>query len=137
MLEVERHITEYGVEEFIVGNYGRFDRLAANVVMQLKEQYPNIKLVRLLAYHPSERTVISMDGFDDTYYPTGLESVPRRLAIVKANRSTVDLADYLIAYVCHPASNARALLEYAQRPARKASIMITNLGEVNTADAPV
>ena len=26
---VERHITEYGVTEFVVGKYGRFDALAA------------------------------------------------------------------------------------------------------------
>ena len=27
--EVERHITEYGVTDFVVGRYGRFDTLAA------------------------------------------------------------------------------------------------------------
>ena len=26
---VERHITEYGVDDFVVGHYGRFDALAA------------------------------------------------------------------------------------------------------------
>ena len=30
--EVERHITEYGVTDFVVGHYGRFDTLAARAV---------------------------------------------------------------------------------------------------------
>ena len=29
---VERHITEYGVGEFVVGRYGGFDALAASAV---------------------------------------------------------------------------------------------------------
>lgn len=28
--EIERHVTEYGVTEFVVGHYGGFDRLAAS-----------------------------------------------------------------------------------------------------------
>ena len=28
---VERHIVDYGVTEFIVGNYGGFDRMAARL----------------------------------------------------------------------------------------------------------
>ena len=30
---VEQHIVEYGVTEFIVGNYGGFDHMAAKAVM--------------------------------------------------------------------------------------------------------
>ena len=33
--EVERHITEYGVTDFVVGRYGRFDALAAKCVKVL------------------------------------------------------------------------------------------------------
>lgn len=29
LAEVERHVTEYGVTDFFVGHYGRFDRMAA------------------------------------------------------------------------------------------------------------
>lgn len=31
---VEKHISEYGVTEFIVGHYGGFDRLAARLLLQ-------------------------------------------------------------------------------------------------------
>ena len=41
---VNRHITEYGVTEFIVGQYGAFDCMAARVVIHAKHLYPNITL---------------------------------------------------------------------------------------------
>lgn len=52
------------------------------------------------------------DGFDGTYYPPDMEQVPRRVAIVRANRYMIDHVDYLIAYAWHPASSARELVEY-------------------------
>ena len=112
---IEKHILEYGVTEFIVGNYGGFDHLAASAVIHAKQRYPQITLALLLPYHPAERPVEKPDGFDNTYYPEGMEKVPRKLAIVRANRYVVDHVDYLIAYAWHPASNARELVEYAQR----------------------
>ena len=54
-----------------------------------------------------------------------MEYVPRRLAIVRANRYMIDHVDFLIAYVWHPASNAQDLMEYAQ----KKGIPTTNLRE--------
>ena len=55
--------------------------------------------------HPEERPIPTPDGFDRTFYPPGMESVPRKVAIVRANRYVVDHVDYLIAYAWHPASN--------------------------------
>jgi len=127
---VEQHILEYGVTEFIVGQYGRFDRLAASAVKEAKRFYPEVKLTLLLPYHPAERPIPTLDGFDSTFYPPGMESVPRKIAIVRANRYVVDHVDYLIAYVWHPASNARALVEYAQERQQKNGIQITVLTQV-------
>ena len=124
---VERHVTEYGVTAFVVGNYGGFDRLAARAVAAAKKNYPELSLSLLIPYHPAERPVECPPGFDNTFYPTGMETVPRRLAIVRANRYMVDHVDYLIAYAWHPASNARKLLEYAQKRARRGLITVTAL----------
>ena len=121
---VEKHISEYGVTEFIVGGYGGFDHLAARTVISLKQQYPQITLSLLIPYHPAERPIETPPGFDNTYYPPGMEKVPRKLAIVRANRNMVNNVDYLIAYAWHPASNARDLLEYAE----KRGLQTTNLG---------
>lgn len=35
--EIERHITELGVTEFIVGHYGNFDRMAARALVAAKQ----------------------------------------------------------------------------------------------------
>ena len=124
---VERHIVEYGVTEFLVGHYGGFDRMAAKAVITAKEQHPEITLSMLIPYHPAERPVKLPAGFDNTFYPPGMEKVPRRLAIVRANRYMIDHVDYLIAYAWHPASNTWNLLEYARKRERKNLLVITLL----------
>ena len=80
----------------------------------------------LTPYHPFESSVEVPDGFDDTFYPDGMERVPRRAAIVSANQKVILQADYLIAYVKNTASNAHSLLDYAER---KGGIVITNLAD--------
>jgi len=127
--ELERavmtHIEEYGVTEFLVGRYGGFDRLAAKVVIAAKQRYPSIHLTMLLPYHPCECSVQIPKGFNDSWYPSEQEFVPRRAAIVRANQYAVDHSDYLIAYVWHAASNARNLLEYAEKRQKNHTIQIT------------
>ena len=74
----------------------------------------------------SGRPIETLPGFDGTFYPPGMESVPRRYAIVRANRYMIDHVDYLIAYAWHPASNAKELTAYALRK----GVVVTNLGEI-------
>ena len=124
---VEKHIKEYGVTEFIVGNYGGFDHMAAKAVIAAKEWHPNITLSMLIPYHPAERPIDPPQGFDNTFYPPGMEKVPRKLAIVRANRYMVDHVDYLIAYAWHPASNARDLVEHAKKREERDLISVTVL----------
>ena len=127
---VERHIAEYGVTEFIVGNYGAFDRMAARAVIRAKERYPGITLLMLLPYHPADHPTEAPPGFDSTYYPQGLERTPRRYAIIRANRYIVDHTDYLIAYAWQAGSNAKKLVEYANGRETKGLIMIENLASL-------
>ena len=124
---VEKHIKEYGVTEFIVGNYGGFDHMAAKAVIATKEWHPNITLSMLIPYHPAERPIDPPQGFDNTFYPPGMEKVPRKLAIVRANHYMVDHVDYLIAYAWHPASNARDLVEHAKKREERDLISVTVL----------
>ncbi len=127
---VEKHIVEYGVTEFVVGNHGAFDRLAARAVISLKARYSGITLLLLLSYHPAERPVETPLGFDGTFYPP-IETVSRRLAIVCANRYMADHADFLIAFVHYTASNSKNLLEYVQSGKRAQKLQITNLAKQN------
>ncbi len=134
---VERHIVEYNVTEFVVGRHGNFDSLAARAVIAAKKRHPDVRLVYLRPYHPAERKEKTPDGFDDSFYPPGMERVPKRAAIIRANQYMVEHSDYLIAYAWHPASNAMKLLEYARKRERKGLICVTTLdrtgvGELKT-----
>ena len=128
-LVIDRLIREEGVRYFYVGGYGCFDRLAAAAVRRMKQKYPDITLMLVLPYHPSERPTEAPEGFDGTYHPEGLERTPRRYSIVRANRIMVDSCDWLVCYVRHGASNSRKLLEYARRRAARGLIQIENIGE--------
>lgn len=124
---IEQHIVDFGVTEFLVGHYGNFDKLAAQAVIAAKEHHPEISLLLVLPYHPAERTIQTPTDFDSTYYPPGIENVPRRFAITRANQYLVDHTDYIIAFVTHPASNTERLLSYAERHARRSQLRITRL----------
>lgn len=126
---IERLITEEDVSYFYVGEYGGFDSIAGAAVKQAKKQHPTVVLKLVLPYHPAERPVEAPAGYDGTYYPYGLEKVPRQYAIVRANKIMVDTSDWLVAYVRHGASNSRNLLEYAQRREKKGYIRIINIAE--------
>ena len=48
---IERHITEYGVSEFVVGRYGNFDRLVIRALSQAKRAHPDITLMLMTPYY--------------------------------------------------------------------------------------
>lgn len=48
-------------------------------------------------YAAVEQSIPTPDGFDGTFYTPGMERVPRKIAIVRANRCIMDHVDYLIA----------------------------------------
>ena len=111
--EVERHVCRLGVTDFVVGQNGTFDRMAAEAVARVRERYPEVTLGVLIAYHPAESAArISVDC-DYTVYPPGMEYIPKRLAVVRANRYMIENSERLIAYAWKQGSDARKLLEYA------------------------
>lgn len=130
---VERHITEYGVTDFFVGHYGGFDGLAAGVVKTAKKRHPEVTLTLLLPYHPYTRPTPTPPGFDGTFYPPGMENVPRRFAIVRANRWMIDNSTHLIAGVWHTASNSWEQLKYAKLREKKGGITVTQITPENFA----
>ena len=122
---VEYHYRELGINQFIIGAYGNFDRMAAGAVKAVKQRHSDICLSLLLPYHPAERPVEIPPGFVSTLYPEGMESVPRKFAIVRANQYMVKNADTVICYVKH-FGNTRALLEQAQK---RSDLYVQNLAE--------
>ena len=125
---VVQAVTQDGVTDFVVGLYGNFDRMAAQAVRMAKKQYPFVTLTLLRPYHPAQRPVPLPAGFDDSLYPPGLERVPPRLAIVRANRYRLEKADVLLLYSCHP-GNTASFLELARRRAQTGALVVENLAE--------
>lgn len=111
---VEEHICFYGVTEFIVGRYGAFDRMAALAVAEAKKKHPEVILTLLMAYCTAVKKVEAPLYFDGSLYPEGMECVPKKLAILKANQYAARHSDYLIAYVGHSVGNTRKLLDFAR-----------------------
>ena len=123
---VERHITQCGVTEFIVGHYGRFDAMAASAVRASKQQHPEISLVLLLPYYPYPNDT---KGYDATFYPPGMEEIPKPFAISRANEYMIRTADYLICYDRGQIGKTRDFVELARQRERKGLIHIENLAE--------
>ena len=118
--EAGRRVAQFGVTEFLVGHYGNFDRLSAKAIRAAKRSYPPTLLSLLLPYHPCECSAEDRNEFDTLFYPDGMETVPRRYAVPTANRYAIQQADYLIAFVQHPASNSAKLVRYARSLEKRA-----------------
>ena len=100
-----------GVDHFLLGGYGQFDRLAAAVVRKQKERHPAIRSVLVLPYLDRKHDA---SLYDESIYPP-LETVPRRFAISRRNEYMIDAADCVIAFVTHDFGGAYTSLCYAQR----------------------
>ena len=121
---VEKHITEYGVAAFVAGHYGRFDYMAAASVRAAKKRHPEVTLTLLLPYYPFP---FDTSDYDSTFYPEGLEAVPKPFAIIRANEYMIKNSDYLIRYDAGLVGKTRDFVKLARRHEEKGMIHITNL----------
>ena len=124
---IERHISEYGVTEFVAGHYGRFDYMAAGAVRRAKERHPDVMLTLLLPYYPFDHDT---SDYDRTYYPEGMETVPKPFSIVRANEYMIKASDYLICYDAGLIGNTGKLVKKALRRQKKGEMHVENLAEV-------
>lgn len=121
---VERHIIEYGVSEFVVGHYGRFDALAARVVREVKKHYPEVMLTLLISYYPSS---YDTSDYDRTFYPPEMEKIPKRFAIVRANEYMIRRCNYLICYDKGQIGKTRDYVALARKREEKGLMHVENL----------
>ena len=124
---VKRHINEYGVTEFVVGHYGRFDYMAASAVQRAKERHPEVTLTLLLPYYPFP---YNTSDYDSTYYPEGMENIPKPFAIVRANEHMIKNCEYLICYDAGVVGNTGKLVKKALRRQAKGEMHVENLAEL-------
>lgn len=123
-MAIEKHIVRFGVEEFVVGDYGAFDRYARTALLEAKQQYPQIALIQLAPYQSTGRPVRLREGFQGIFCPPMPSRTPKRLHIVKANEYMVEHTDDLIACTWKP-GNSRRIMDVA---AKKRPCSVDNLG---------
>ena len=129
---IERHIVNFGVGSFVVGNYGSFDRMSQRALVRAKKRHPDIVIRMAIPYHPSLVRVKVPEGFDGIYFPNGQETVPRRAAISCLNRTLVNESDFLIAYVLFISGGSYNVLQYARKREKRGLLHITQLGDSMT-----
>ena len=110
---IESLITEDNVTEFYVGHQGQFDNMAYSVLKELKSNYPHIRYSVVLAYMPDEHFK-EVYG-EDTLFPDGLESVPKRFAISIRNDWMIQHSDYAVCYVHKITGGAAKFREKAEK----------------------
>lgn len=125
--EIRRLIISENVQEFVIGSYGSFDALASSAAVRLKSEFPDIRILRLVPYYHPSFTIFLPDGFDGSLYPEGLESVPKRFSIIRANQYMIEHCGYLICFVRHSFGNSGKLLEFASKKEQKGKIHIIRL----------
>lgn len=105
-------IEERNVRLFYVGNHGRFDTYVKDILLQLKDVYPDIEIEIVLAYYPLCPQKDSYTHY--TIYPEGLEKVPLRYAIDKRNLWMLSRSDFVICYLHHHTGGAARYVKKAK-----------------------
>lgn len=114
---IEKLITEDGVIDFFVGNQGQFDWMVYSVLKELKAKYPQIRYTVVLAYMPDEH-IKELYG-EDTLFPDGLESVPKKFAISKRNEWMIRQSGVVVCYVHKITGGAAKFKEKAEKKGLK------------------
>ena len=112
-------ITNHGVDMFYVGHQGGFDRLVQGVLREITREYPQVHYAVVLAYMPSEHSVLG--DTSDTMLPEGIELVHPRYAISWRNNWMLRNSDFVVAYVAHSWGGAA---QYVQKASRSGKTVI-------------
>ncbi len=106
-------IENNGVNEFLVGNQGAFDRFAINVLKELKEEYTDkIRCMVVYAYTPTEQ---SKEKEMETIYPEAVATTSPKFAIDRRNRWMIEKANYVVTYVTSPVGGAAKFKSLAEQ----------------------
>ena len=112
LLETIKKQIEQGVTEFYIGNHGNFDGMALSCLRELKRSRAEIHYAVILAYLPTDPNAYLPE---ETIFPEGIETVPKRFAIDLRNRWIVNHTDIIISYIDHSWGGAAKYVEKAKK----------------------
>ena len=87
--------------------------MAYSVLKELKAKFPHIRYTVVLAYMPDEH--IKKVYGEDTLFPDGMESVPKKFAISKRNDWMIQQSGYAVCYVHKITGGAAKFREKAEK----------------------
>ena len=96
LFEAIKNQIKQGTTQFYVGTHGNFDAMALSCLRSLKQEYPEIRYAAVLAYLPDDAGIFLPE---ETIFPEGIETIPKRYAIDYRNRWMIEHADTVVAYV--------------------------------------
>lgn len=114
-------IEKKGVYNFLVGNEGAFDKTVQSELRRLKNTYGHIDFLVVLAYLPCGETK------NETLYPEGLESVPKKFAIDYRNRWLIEKSNCVVSYVNRNYGGAAKFSQLAE----KKGLKVINIAKIN------
>lgn len=116
--DIERAIIDAideGIEIFLNGGQGYFDKTCAVIVHRLKKNYPHIKIILVIPYR--DFRIFNDSLFDEIIYPFETHTFSYytyKGNIPKRNRWAVDHSSVAICYV-YRAGGAEKTLKYAKK----------------------
>ena len=112
-----------GCKNFIVGSHGEFDKTVLDVLLTLKNIYPEIQIeVVITNYNPKTQNEIIIK--ENPKYETvmfEIEDLHPKQRITASNKQMIDGCDTLICYVCPNSwrSGSKTALNYATKKGLK------------------
>ena len=118
LFETIKRQIEQGTTRFYVGNNGNFDTMALSCLRTLKKEYKNISYAVVVAYISADKSEYLPE---ETVFPEGIETVPKRFAIDFRNRWMIAQSDTVISYIAHSFGGAA---KYVKKAENKGAVII-------------
>ena len=118
----------HGEVAFLLGRNGDFDLLAASVIRRVRREYGDTRstLTLVLPYMTAEyrdNEESFLDYYDEVeIFPAPL-GMPAKACFSQRNRSMVDRADQVLAFVEQERGGAYDAVEYARETGRKVTLL--------------
>ena len=116
---IEKLIVD-GVETFLVGSHGEFDKMCLTACCSLKEKYPNIKICKV---YTNIHSLIKEENYNNKIEKISysIENFHYKQQITKSNEMMVNSADVVVCYADFNLTNSGAVksIKYAQKLNKK------------------
>ena len=121
-------IENKNARRFYVGNHGHFDYMVYKVLIEMKEEFPDIDYAVVLAYLP-EHSANEYSYFDykDALFPDGIEKVPKRARILWRNDWMLKQSDTVVCYVRHHFGGSGLMIEKAEKSKKRIINLAKNI----------